>query len=247
MKALSLSFRHAWLEILEHARQPMFLISTMLFPGMFFWFFGVPNADAVGPARLLTASFAVFAVLGVVFFQFAINIAQERGTSWSAQLRLLPAPLWVPMLGRLLANLIFSVLAIACVFIVAETSTPADLPMEKFLALTATLLVGAIPFGFAALLVGVLTSSRAVVPVANMIYLPLSFAGGLWLPPNALPKIVQDFSEYLPTRMLGEIAWGVLLDQPIPSSAFSGLSVYALVFAVAAIAAYRRDLSVTYG
>ena len=87
---------------------------------------------------------------------------------------------------------------------------------------------------------GLAVGSRSVLPLANLIYLPLSFAGGLWMPPNILPKIVQDISPYLPTRMYGELIWASVLKQNLEMKYVWGLSAYAAIFLVLALFLFRR-------
>ncbi|WP_374028281.1 ABC transporter permease [Bdellovibrio bacteriovorus] len=239
-KHLKLTLLHTYYQFLEHIRQPMYLLSTLVFPAMFFWFFGVPNAQTEAAAAMLTGSFACFGVLGVVLFQFAIGIAQEKGTAWSHYLHILPLPKILTFLPKVLNALFVSLLSIAAVVIVAMMTTPLnwqELPWMNFLT---SLMLGSVPFALLGACLGYSASAKSIVPLANLVYLPLSFAGGLWMPPQALPKVVQKISEYLPTRFLGEVVWASLLDQSTNSKHIWGLALYAALFLAASLFLFRK-------
>lgn len=240
MKSLRLLLVHAYFESLELLRQPMYLVSTVVFPSMFFWFFGAPNATEEIPARILTGSFAAFGVLGVMVFQFSVAIAQERRTPWSALLKILPMASWIPLYAKLLSGIFFSIPTISGVLWVAHLTTPVNLSLTLVLKIFATLMLAGLPFGLLGICIGQTCSAKSVLPVANLVYLPLSFAGGLWLPPNALPELVQNISEYLPTRYLGEIIWSVTLEQPFKQAHINGLIVYFVIFFMMAFWLRRR-------
>ena len=57
----------------------------------------------------------MWAILAVAFFQFGVGIATERSTIWESFLRALPLPPLLRMAGRLLAAMVFAVLAAAIV------------------------------------------------------------------------------------------------------------------------------------
>lgn len=226
MTAISFFF----LSLKEFLRQPMFVVSTLLFPSMFFWFFGVPNATDQASATLLMCSFSCFAVLGVLLFQLAVQTSQERSSPWMRYLQTVPVHEFSLTVARVGASFVLSLLAI--LLVVGTTYAATDFDGSKFpwLGFFIALMLGGIPFALMALVMGYLIKGKAILPVANMIYLPLSFAGGLWLPPNALPKVIQDISEYLPTRHFGEIVWAVAFEKDIPQAASKGLVIYSLIY-----------------
>ena len=63
-------------------RQPGFWIPTVLFPAMLYAFFGANSGGGTWAANAM-ASFAIYAVLGVGFFQFGVSVAQDRATAFA--------------------------------------------------------------------------------------------------------------------------------------------------------------------
>lgn len=231
----------------ELMRQPTYILTTLIFPSMFFAFFGVPNAQDADSAKTLMASFAAFAVLGVSLFQTTVSVAQDRASAWNLYLRSLPVPTGWFLTGQLLASLVLAATAVLLVMFTARLTTPLEMGFIESFSFLFWVLVGGIPFAALGICLGSLTRPKAAVPVANLVYLPLSFAGGLWIPPQALSPGVQEISEFLPTRFYGEIVWAFVLGQPLALKWALGLGAYALGFLVFAVWLYRRDLGERFG
>ncbi len=233
--------RHTYFRILEMLRQPSYLVSTVLFPSLFFWFFAIPNATDPGRAQLLMGSFAAFGVIGVVLFQFSVLIANEKSSPWNSYLRTLPIPAHVSFVSLLISGIFFSVMTVGGVLITTHLSVTVALPGERWLPFFCALFLGGLPFAFFGFFLGFAARSRNILPIANLVYLPLSFAGGLWIPPHGLPKIVQDISPYLPSRMFAEIVWATLAASELKSQNIFGLLGYLILFIFLSVYFFKRD------
>lgn len=239
--------RFAMFAIVELLRQPTYVVTTLIFPSMFYWFFGVPNAADPDSARMLMGSFAAFAVLGVVLFQLTVAVAQDRAGHWSLYLRSLPVPSSIFLAAQILASFVLALAAVGLVILTAIVCTDPQMSTFMYFEFIFWVMVCGFPFASLGLVLGSLTNPKSSVPVANMIYLPLSFAGGLWIPPNALSAGVQTISEYLPTRFYGEVIWAFVNGQALQDRWLWGLVAYSVVFFAAAIFLHRRDLGERFG
>ena len=234
---MTLVLAHARAATLELFRYPSFSIPTLLFPSMFFLFF--VSAQREG-SPVLVASYVGFAILGVAFFQFGVGIAAERTSPWEAFLRTLPLAVRVRFSARIVSALAFALAAGALLVVTALVTTDARLSPQRWLALAGVALVGSVPFALLGIALGYLASPRGALPLANLLYLTLSFAGGLWTGPN-LPGVVAEISPYLPTRQFAEVLWGAAEGGLGPGSAWLALGGFTVFFAVAAQFGYRRD------
>lgn len=68
-------------------RSPGAVIPTLLFPIMFWLFFGLPNAKETSDSGFnigayILGSFAMYSMIQTVLFNLAINISSERATGW---------------------------------------------------------------------------------------------------------------------------------------------------------------------
>lgn len=236
---MKLALFHARAATIELVRLPAYLVPTLGFPAMFFLFFAVPRGEA--DAAVLMALFAGFAVLGVAFFQFGVGIAAERATPWERYLRTLPISPSTRFLGRVLSAIPFATAAAGAVIAVSLATSGAHLRPAQWIELLVALAASAVPFSLLGIAIGYLASPRAALPVANVLYLGLSYAGGLWTTPPDLPDTVQAISSFLPTRALAETLAGIATQHPRQTQAWIVLAAYAAVFALVAAWAYRRD------
>jgi ABC-2 type transport system permease protein len=230
---------HARWQLVELARYPAFLVPTLVFPAMFFVFFVVPHADE-RDATALMASYAAFAVLAIAFFQFGVGVAVDRVSPWELYLRTLPASRFVRFGARIVAALVFASAAAAIVVAVALTTTPASLPAARWPLVAATLLGGAVPFALLGIAIGYWTSPRGALPLANILYLGLSYLGGLWTADAHLPGFVRPLSPAVPTRQWANALWAATRGD-VAARPWLVLALYGFVFAALAGVGYRRD------
>jgi ABC-2 type transport system permease protein len=122
------------------------------------------------------------------------------------------------------------------------------LPALMVIELGGFLVFGAIPFCALGLAVGYLAGPNSAQPIVNMIYLPMSFASGLWMPLAMLPGFVKRIAPTLPPYHLSKIALATVGLDPDPRLPhFAALVAFTVVFLALAAAGYRRDEGKTYG
>jgi ABC-2 type transport system permease protein len=238
---VNLILHHFRAKFLNMLRQPAFVIGTLVFPSLFFAFFAAPNADTPEKANLLLNSFAAFAVLGVVFFQFGLDLAIERNSPWFLYLRTLPLKPSSFFIARGLAALSFAILAASVVILIGHALVPAHFTLITLCRLAVALTIGGIPFCLMGLCIGYFIPASSALPIANLAYLILSFAGGLWIPPAGLHSSVQKISPFLPTRLYGEWAWSAALGTPLPKAQLLGLALYSLALIPLTWLGHRRS------
>ncbi len=236
---MKLALVHARLQTVELLRFPGFSVATLGFPSLLFLLFGLPRAGH--DANLLLGSYAAFAVLGVGFFQFGVSVAIERGTPWQLFVRTLPATAASRLAGRVLAALAFAASSSAIVVAVALGTTSASLDTTQWLRLGAALLLGSIPFVLLGLAIAFWASAKSALPVANILYMLLAYAGGLWTGPQDLPHAIRALSPYTPTRQWGDVLWPAVAGGAWRASHWLALAAYGAVFTLVAAWGYRRD------
>jgi ABC-2 type transport system permease protein len=246
MNALALVRAHARIGFLDLVRWPGYVVPTVIFPAMFFTLFDLPFARrAAEIANGTTLAFIVFAIVGVTLYQFGVGIAQERGRPWERYVRTLAASAFVRFTARILTALLFGILTALVVALVARALTPIDLSIDQWARVLLYALYGGVPFVLIGISLGYWTSARAAVPIATASNLLLAYAGGLWMPPDDLPRFVQTISPYLPTRQFADLLWSVTGDANA-TRAIAGLAIYTVLFAVVAAIGYRRDERTRY-
>src|SRR4029453_724557 len=86
---MRIALAHCRDQTLQHLRAPGYLVPTLAMPGLFYFLFEGQDTE-VGLVTRLMASYAMWAIRGVAFFQFGVGIAEERTTAWERFLRTLP-------------------------------------------------------------------------------------------------------------------------------------------------------------
>ena len=236
---MKLTLVHARMQIVELVRFPGFSLGTLAFPGIVFVLFGLPRAASRPDLQL--ASYSAFAVLGVGFFQFGVSGAIERGTPWQAWLRTLPTPPAVRVAARVVTALAFTVASIAVVVAIALGATSVSLSTAEWLRLGVALFAGSVPFVVLGLTIAYWTSPKSALPVANVLYMLLAYAGGLWTGPADLPHMVRTISPYTPARQWGDVLWPAVTGGSWRASHWLLLAVYSLGFGAFAAWGFARD------
>jgi ABC-2 type transport system permease protein len=230
---------HARVATLELLRYPSFIVPTIAFPPLVFLLFGLPRAS--GRAGVLVASFAAYAMLSVAFFQFGVGIAVERTRPWELYLRTLPVSVATRLGSRAVSALCFATASLAVLLAVALPTAKPALATSEWLRLALALAAGALPFTALGIAMGYLLPAKAALPAANVAYLGLAYAGGLWTGPTGLPGTVERAAAWLPTRQWAELLWAPAAGRPWTLGPCLALAGYAAAFGLLAAWAYRRD------
>src|SRR5690606_1024553 len=104
----------------------------------------------------------------------------------------------------------FSLVIILLLYSVAALIGGVQLAIGQWLALAIILIVGTLPFALIGLLMGLTLSDKAAPGVVNLIYLPMAFLSGLWLPITMLPQVMQHLSWLWPSYHLSQLGLKVL-------------------------------------
>jgi ABC-2 type transport system permease protein len=231
-------------ELLRLARRPAYVLPTLLFPCMFYVFFGLlmGRNQSVGPTTLATyllGTYGAFGAIGASLFGIGISLASDRGYGWLVQKRASPMPPFAYLLAKVAGGVIFGAVVIAVLFTLGAAFGGVRLPLHAWLELGATLLAGTIPFCALGLAIGAYAPPASAAAMVNTIYLPMSFLAGLWLPVDMLPKAVQSIAPALPTYHFGQLALGAV---GAGHGAALGHVVYLACFTAVALAAAAYGL-----
>jgi ABC-2 type transport system permease protein len=194
-------------EFLRVLRTPSFAVPTLMFPPLFFLLFGLLlNHGNAGAAHYLFATNSVFGVMDPSQFGFGVAVAIEREKGWLALKRVAP----MPPGAYLLAKLVMAMLCAAIIYLIlaamAYTLGGVRLPASQWLALGAVSVGGALPMCALGLIIGSRANASAAPAFVNLIYLPMSFLSGLWMPLSMLPHFLQQIAPLWPAWHLGQLA-----------------------------------------
>jgi ABC-2 type transport system permease protein len=137
-------------------------------------------------------------------------------------------------MAMLFAASIFAILAM-----LAMTIGGVALPIAAWLRLFIVEIFGVLPFCAIGLCIATLVSGQAAPAVVNLIYLPMSFLSGLWMPLSVLPPVVRGLAPRWPAYHLGQLALAAV-GQPSQGAAPTHIAALAAVTIVFLAVARRR-------
>lgn len=240
-------------ELLKLVRLPGFVIPAITFPVMFYLLFAVAlgggrSAGAVSLATYMLATYGTFGMMGAAFTGLGIGIAVERGQGWLTVKRASPMPPLAYFAAKVVTSVVFGAVTAAMLFALGAAVGGVRLPAAQWAALALALVLGAVPFAAMGCALGLAAGPNSAPAVANLVFLPMSFASGLWIPLEALPPVFRAIGPALPPYHLARIALAAVGsgDGRVVTHALA-LAGFTVLFAALAVAAYRRDEGATYG
>ena len=238
-------------ELLRLVRLPAYAVPTLAAPVLLYVFFGIVFGGHVGHAQLATyllATYGAFGVIGVSLFGFGVGVAVERGQGWLLVKRASPMPRGSFILAKLVAAAAFGLTISLALLALGVAFGGVRIDVVQALALVAILLAGVVPFCAIGLAIGMLGRPNSAPAIVNVLYLPMGFLSGLWIPIAILPSTIQHIALVLPGFHLGELALDVLgIGDGAWVQHVSVLVAYSILGCAAAALAFRRDEQRLYG
>jgi ABC-2 type transport system permease protein len=193
-------------ECLRYVRAPAFILPMTLFSTVFYLMFGVllnhGNADA---SRYLLASYSAFGIIGPGLFGFGVSLAIERDGGLLTLKRALPMPPGAYLLGKMVMAMIAATLVTVLLLLIGVCLAHVTLTGGQIAALLATGMFGVLPFCALGMFVGTLIKGQGAPGLLNLIYLPMAFMSGLWLPLTMLPQVMQKMAPVWPSYHLNQL------------------------------------------
>jgi ABC-2 type transport system permease protein len=233
--------------LLYYWRVPTFFIFSMALPVMFYLFFGLPNAhrklpDGTTVGSLVMAHMGAYAVSSILVFNIGIGRANNRAQKLDLLQRATPLPGWIALLADTIGAIALSLVSLLVLFVFASLAGGVELGAADWATLTLRLIAGALPLLGLGLAIGYGSGPNAAPALSNLIYLPMSFASGLFVPLQQLPDFIGRIAPFLPTYHYAQMVDHGLskTDETLPV-AVAWLVAWGVVLFGLAARAYRAD------
>lgn len=239
---LKIHFYEALIEWRRMLRTPMFTLPTLLFPWMFYLFFGIMFSRGQGAAAYLMVNYSVFGIIAPALFGFGVTVAVDRERGLLNLKRVVPMPLSSYLSAKIIMSLIFALLVCIGIYLLAYYFGDVNLTIDQWLSLTALLLIGVFPFCAFGIAIGMRSNAQAAPAIVNLLYLPMAFLSGLWIPIFMLPSALQQTAWLLPPYHLSQLALSVIgaSQGHSPIWHLAALAVYTILFLLIAFKAYQN-------
>jgi len=193
-------------EFFKLIRTKTFSLSVIGFPVMFYVLFGLANRghemDGMVAAKYMLASYCSFGMIGAALFGIGVGLASERAQGWLELKRSSPMPPLAYLVAKCITAQAFGLIIVGVLSGLAVGFGGVHLSVSEVAMLLGMTLAGTLPFAAMGLLIALLVPANAASGVVNLIYLPMSFMSGLWIPLQYLPKFLRPIAPYLPAYHL---------------------------------------------
>jgi len=234
-------------EFLRLARTRSFALSVVGFPVVFYLFFGIilngaEHIGSVSVAKYMLAGYAVFGMVGAALFGIGVGLSTELAAGWLELKRASPMPPLAYVVAKCCSAAAFGILVVCLLTLLGTTMAHVSLTVPQFTKMIGLTVVGVIPFACMGMALALLVPPSSAPGITNIIYLPMSFLGGLWIPIMMLPHPLQKFAVLLPTYHLSQLMLGVFgyVNAGSTASHWIGLVGFTLLALGTALFAFRR-------
>lgn len=217
-------FHHLVFEFRSGLRDRSHLLMNYLFPLVFFALMG-GLMTRINPSFGLTLipAMILFALMCGNLLSLPAALVASRESGLFRSYRINGVPAWAALLIPPLANFVHMALVSALITVLGHLVFKAPLPASWLLFAGSWLAIEASLAGLGVLIATLASSSRSVVLISQLIYIPSIMLGGLMMPASILPKGLARLSLLFPA------SHGML--------AFSGAQGWALALGILALGA----------
>lgn len=196
-------------EFLKLLRAKSFSFSTIGFPVMFYVLFGIANrnvtAGNIHIAKYMLGGYACFGLIGAALFGIGVGLASELAAGWLELKRASPMPAPAYLFAKCATATAFGLIIVSILITIATTFGGVSLTAQELAKMLGMTIVGSISFASMGFLLALLVPANAAPAIVNLIYLPMSFLSGLWMPLRFMPHWLQSVAPALPTYHLSQL------------------------------------------
>jgi ABC-2 type transport system permease protein len=195
-------FTEAKFESIRLLRTPGFVVPTLLFPLLFYSLFGLVvfrnNGNPMLAAPYLFANYCAFGAMAPGLFGFGVSLAVEREQGVLQLKRALPMPASAYLFAKMLMAMLFVTIVLATLIAAGVLFGHVNLTIGQFSLVAVTSILGVLPFCAVGFFIGTLATGQGAPAITNMVYLPMSFLSGIWVPLAVLPNALQSTASFWP-------------------------------------------------
>lgn len=201
-------------EMYRMFRNPYFIFWSLFMPIVFYVIFTKVVNTGVDDKALWDAHFLMsvtsFSVMGSAIMTLGIRLVQERTEGWTTFMKITPLSSLQYFTAKMIGQSMVHMFSILVIFIAGVLLNGVSLSAFQWIMSGFWILLGSLPFLGIGILVGTMKRVDTASGVSNILYILLAITGGLWMPMEILPKIIQTIGVWLPAYNYGNGAWGII-------------------------------------
>ena len=228
-------------ELRRAVRDMRFLFFLIAFPVALYLIESATNGRRAGFTTVFLASMAVWSVMGSGMWSTGPQLCRERAGGWIRQLRVTPLSDRAWLAAKIVQGCLMAIPGVVALGVAAVAKEHLHLSAGTWLALLVTVIVGAVPFVFAGLIVGLGLDAQTGQVVQLITLILLAFLGGLFIPLSIMPVALRDVARALPSYRLASIGWDIVGGHGPGAADVIVLALWTAVLAAGAIWLWRRE------
>ncbi|HEX4719990.1 MAG TPA: ABC transporter permease [Thermoleophilaceae bacterium] len=233
-------------ELIRTTRNRRVLIFSLAFPLVLYLLIAAPNKNehnlggtGISAPLYFMIGLAAFGTMNAMLSSGA-RIAAERTAGWNRQLRITPLPTRAYFRAKVATSYMLALVALLALY-VAGVAVGVSLAADRWVAMTAYIVVGLVPFAAIGILMGHLLTADSVGPAIGGTTALFAFLGGTWFPITG-SGFIASIAKELPSYWLVQASRAGLGDKhPWGSHGWAVVVVWSVVGTLLAARAYQRD------
>jgi ABC-2 type transport system permease protein len=202
-------------EVLRSLRTRTYSLAAIGFPVMFYCLFGLllnrnETVGNVAVAKYLLGGYSVFGSLGAAIFGIGVGVALDRSAGWLELKHASPMPPLAYILSKCSMAVVYSLIIVSILTVLGIVAGHVHITLTEFVRIAGLSAFGSIPFSCLGLAMAFTVPPASAGGIANLVYLPMSFLSGLWVPLQFLPKFLQQIAPIFPTYHLAQMMYAAL-------------------------------------
>jgi ABC-2 type transport system permease protein len=230
-------------ELRRTFRERRLFLFSFGFPLALYYIIAVPNrhvrdfnGTGISVPLYYMAGLASFGTM-MSMMSAGFRIAGERQAGWTRQLRITPLSPRSYLRTKVLTAYAMAAVSLGLLYIAGAT-LGVSMPATTWLTMSGLIAVALLPFAALGIALGHLLTVDSTGPATGGIVSLLAVVGGTWFPPTGF---LHTIGQYVPSYWLVQAAHRGTNGQAWSTKAWVVVLAWAVVLAVLAALAYRRD------
>lgn len=200
-----------------------------------------PGLDGATLLTLYVPVLIGFALSMLAFVGLSAPLAGYREQGVLRRLSTTPAPpSWV-LAAQVTINSAFAIVAVLIIMTVSVTAFGVDGPGQPWGFVLALVLAAAGLFGIGLVIAAVAPSAGVAGAIGTILFFPLMFFAGLWIPRPVMPAALREVSDYTPLGAAVAAMQDAMQGSFPSATALLVLAAYAVVFGALALKLFKWE------
>lgn len=241
-------FNQCKAEIYRMFRNRSYVLWSLVMPLVFYIIFTKVVNTGVADKGLWDAHFlmsiTMYSVIGSAIMTLGTRLVQERTEGWTIYLKITPLSSFQYFSAKIISQSVVHIFSILVIFIAGILLNGVSLSIFQWILSGVWIVLGSLPFLGIGVLIGTMKRVDTASSIGNILCIFLAITGGLWMPMETLPRIIQTIGAWLPTYNYGHVVWEIIRGNIPNFKSISILLGYLIIFMVLSTYIRRKQEAV---